>query len=297
MLQQPQNPGGSQNSDVVRPLWNGIDVIRRHQDRWAVDFGATMSEQHAALYEAPFEHVLNRVRPVREKNNRAARKAYWWRHGEARPGLRSASKNLTRWLVTPETTKHRVFRWLPRSVDPEHSLVVIARDDDVSFGILQSRIHFWWVLARGNRLGVGNDLRYNATRTFDTFPFPEGLTPNIPAATYAADPRAIGIAAAARKLNELREAWLNPLDLVKRVPEVVPGFPDRILPVDDAAAEKLKKRTLTKLYNERPAWLDHAHKELDAAVAAAYGWPEDISEDDALARLFALNQERAAAGR
>jgi hypothetical protein len=79
----------------------------------------------------------------------------------------------------------------------------------------------------------------------------------------------------------------------KRVPEVVPGFPDRILPVDDKAAAILNKRTLTNLYNERPAWLTNAHRDLDTAVAAAYGWPADISEDDALARLFALNQSRA----
>lgn len=81
---------------------------------------------------------------------------------------------------------------------------------------------------------------------------------------------------------------------VQRVPEVVPGYPDRILPVDDKAAAVLKTRTLTKLYNERPAWLDHAHKDLDDAVAAAYGWPNNLTDDQILERLFALNQERAA---
>jgi len=129
--------------------------------------------------------------------------------------------------------------------------------------------------------------------TFETFPFPEGLTPNIPATEYTNDPRAIAIAEAARRLNELREAWLNPPDLVERVREVVPGYPDRLVPVDDRAAAILKKRTLTNLYNERPAWLDNAHRDLDAAVAAAYGWPTDISEDDALARLLALNLDRS----
>ena len=132
--------------------------------------------------------------------------------------------------------------------------------------------------------------------TFETFPFPEGLTPNIPAAEYADDPRAVAIAEAARRLNELREAWLNPADLVERVPEVVPGYPDRIVPKNPKAAAILKTRTLTNLYNERPAWLDNAHRDLDAAVAAAYGWPADIAEEDALARLLALNLERAAAG-
>ena len=87
---------------------------------------------------------------------------------------------------------------------------------------------------------------------FETFPFPEGLTPDIPAADYADDPRAQKIATAAARLNELRENWLNPPDLVRREPEVVPGYPDRILPKDEEAAKELKKRTLTNLYNARP---------------------------------------------
>jgi type II restriction/modification system DNA methylase subunit YeeA len=144
------------------------------------------------------------------------------------------------------------------------------------------------------------------TRTFNTFPFPEGLTPNIPAAYYADDPRAIAIADAAKELNRLREDWLNPADLVVIEPEVVPTaapgeapvkYPDRILPRDEKAAKELKKRTLTNLYNKPPTWLDMAHKRLDAAVAAAYGWPDGLSDEEILARLFALNQERAAVGR
>jgi len=91
----------------------------------------------------------------------------------------------------------------------------------------------------------------------------------------------------------LREAWLYPPDLVERVAEVVAGYPDRIVPRSPKAAAVLKKRTLTNLYNERPAWLDNAHRDLDAAVAAAYGWPADLAEGEALARLLALNRERA----
>jgi type II restriction/modification system DNA methylase subunit YeeA len=150
----------------------------------------------------------------------------------------------------------------------------------------------------GTFLGVGNDPRYTPSTTFETFPFPEGLSPDIPAADYAADPRAAAIAAAAARLNELRENWLNPPDLVQRVPEVVPGYPDRLLPRDAAAAAELKKRTLTNLYNARPAWLAHAHATLDAAVAAAYGWGDDwragrLTDNEILARLFRLNQARA----
>jgi len=147
---------------------------------------------------------------------------------------------------------------------------------------------------------VGNDPQYTPSLGFETFPFPEGLTPDIPASDYAADPAAQAIATAAARLNELRENWLNPPDLVRREPEVVPGYPDRILPVDEAAAQKLSKRTLTNLYNARPAWLDHAHRTLDEAVADAYGWGDDFSsgtltDDEILARLFRLNQQRASA--
>ncbi len=76
---------------------------------------------------------------------------------------------------------------------------------------------------------------------------------------------------------------------MRREPEVAPGFPDRLLPVDEKAAAILKKRTLSNLYNERPTWLANAHRELDEAVAAAYGWPADLSDDEVLSRLLALN--------
>ena len=74
---------------------------------------------------------------------------------------------------------------------------------------------------------------------------------------------------------------------------MVAGFPDRLFPVNAKAATELKKRTLTNLYNQRPAWLDHAHKRLDEAVAAAYGWPADITDEQSLQRLLALNLERS----
>src|SRR5262249_40669552 len=162
-----------------------------------------------------------------------------------------------------------LFCWGHRSVLPDTRLVTVARDDDTTFGLLHSRIHEVWSLRLGGWHGVGNDPQYTPTLGFETFPFPEGLTPDISATQSADDPRARAIGAAAARLNERREAWLNPPDLVQRLPEVVPGYPDRIVPADGKAAAILKTRTLTNLYNERPAWLDAAHRELDAAVAEA----------------------------
>ena len=294
-LQLPLNPNGRPNSDVLRPWMNGMDVTRRPADKWIIDFGWETSEREAALYEAPFAYCLAKVKSERDKNRREAYRRFWWRHVEPRPGMWGTMNGQARYIATPTIAKHRLFCCIDRAVCPDHQLIVIARDDDTSFGILHSRFHESWALRLGTSLE--DRPRYTPSSTFETFPFPEGLTPNIPAANYAADPRAVAIAAAAKRLDELREAWLNPPDLVERVPEVVPGFPDRILPKNPEAAAILKKRTLTNLYNERPAWLDHAHRDLDVAVAAAYGWPADISEEDALARLLALNLERAAAGR
>ena len=122
---------------------------------------------------------------------------------------------------------------------------MIARDDDTTFGTGSSHFHEAWALRVGSKLE--DRPCYTPTTCFQTFPFPAGLAPSTPADAYADDPRAQRIAAAAKRLNELLATWLNPPDLVVRVPEVMPGFPERILPKDDDAARELKKRTLTKL--------------------------------------------------
>ncbi|MDG4594096.1 MAG: class I SAM-dependent DNA methyltransferase [Candidatus Contendobacter sp.] len=300
-LREP-NPHGRPNSDVLRPIWNGVDVTQGWKGRWVIDFGTDLSESEAALYEAPFAWVLEQVKPVRMANNRKSRVVYWWRHGETRPGLRRKLAGLTRYIVTSETAKHRVFIWLPISVAPEHKLVVIPRDDDTTFGIVSSRIHVVWALATGSTLE--DRPVYTASVCFETFPFPPGLQPNRTPLTPTPLPEGEGlaIANAARHLNELREHWLNPPEWVERVPEISPfpvgeglgvrAYPDRLIPKPEHAAE-LKKRTLTQLYNQRPTWLVNAHRALDEAVAAAYGWPADLNDEEVLRRLLALNRERA----
>jgi type II restriction/modification system DNA methylase subunit YeeA len=295
-LEAPVNPNGRYNSDVLRPTVSGGNLAKRFIDKWVIDFGM-LTEREAALYAAPFGFVTEFVRPERINNRRELYKRYWWRFAERRPGMWTKLNNLNRYIATPKVSRHRFFRYLGNSIIPDNLVIVITRDDDATFGILSSRIHRAWSLAKGAWCGVGNDPTYTPTSTFETYPFPEGLTPNVPAAEYGDDRRPVAISEAAWQLNELREAWLNPPDLVERVPEVAPGYPDRIVPINPKAAAILKTRTLTNLYNERPAWLDNAHRDLDAAVASAYGWPTDIAEEEALARLLALNLERAAAGR
>ncbi len=297
-LRAPANPNGRRNADVLRPWIGARDVMQRPSDTWIIDFN-TISEAGAAMYVAPFKHVVINVKPLRDAVRRKNHREGWWLFGENRPGLRMKIGGMSRVICTPKVSRHRVFVWLPTIVSISQQFYIITRDDDTAFGILHSRFHEAWTLARASWHGVGNDPSYTPTATFNTFPFPAGMTPNLPASRYAAEPKAQAIADAARKLTEMRDRWLYPPELVQRVSEVVPGYPDRITPKDAAAAEELAKRTMTALYNTRgkPAgvWLDNLHAALDAAVAAAYGWPKTITNNEAIARLMELNHARAAA--
>ena len=291
-LRLPANPNGRPNSDVLRPWVNGMDLTRRPSGKWIVDFGSIMERPQAALYEMPFRHVMERVKPARQRNRNKKVRELWWRHEAPRPVMWKALEGLPRYIATPRVAKYRLFVWCDTRVCPDCQLIVVARDDDTTFGILHSRFHEAWSLRRGTWLGKGNDPRYTPTTTFQTFPFPEGLSPDVPAVDYASDPRAAAIAKAARRLVELRERWLNPPEWVKWVDEPVSGYPKRPVARDAEAAKKLKARTLTNLYNARPQWLADAHAALDAAVAAAYGWDAGISEEEALGELLALNLEK-----
>ena len=331
------NPNGKSNSEIVKPWFNGLDVTRRPADNWIVDFGVNLSANDATLYEAPFSHVFMYVKPQRDIVRNKLEKARWWLHARPAPDLRNAVDGLLHMIVSARNGKHRLFVKLPSQVIADGQLVVIARADDTTFGILHSRFHELWSLRMCTWLGVGNDPRYTPTTCFETFPFPEGLTPAdtahqrtevieggalIPAGLSASNKppakkgraqeaiesiairnHASNIARFAKRLNDLREHWLNPPEWTQRLPEVIPlgldvsPYPDRIVPKNGHEKE-LAERTLTKLYNQRPAWLDAAHQALDAAVAAAYGWTDyhaAMADEEILKRLLALNLQRAKA--
>ena len=296
------NPNGRPNSDVAKPWYNGLDITRRPRDMWIVDFGTDMPEGDASLYEQPFAFTKQHVQPTRVGKREARTNEMWWLFQWSRPLMRRAIKNLPRFIVTPEVSKHRVFALLKPPIVPDKNVTVIARADDTTFGILHSRFHELWSLRMGTSLE--DRPRYTPTTTFETFPFPESLTPRdtSPAARGTPSPLegegAQAIASAAIKLNALREAWLNPpewVDWVITPEEEKAGFPKRPVAKPGHEAE-LKKRTLTNLYNARPAWLDLAHRELDKTVAAAYGWADytpGMPDEEILRRLLALNLQRA----
>ena len=289
-LSLPANPNGRSNSDVLKPWINGKDVTRRPTGKWIVDFGWKMPVGDAALYEEPYRWVQQHVYPVRKESRQVANRQYWWRHTRPRPHMWQALSDLSRYIATPCVAKHRLFVWCDPRVCPDHALIVVARDDDTTLGILHSRFHKLWSLRLGTSLE--DRPRYTPTTTFESFPFPDGLTPDIPASEYANDLRAVAIAGASKRLVQLRDRWLNPPEWVEWVDEPVPGYPKRPVPRDEGAEKELKKRTLTNLYNARPQWLENAHAKLDAAVAAAYGWDNDVAEEETLRVLLELNLAR-----
>lgn len=285
------NPNGRPNSDVVRPIYNGSDITRHWAGNWVVDFAA-MEMHEAADYLKPFAYVEATVRPVRAGNREAIRAEKWWRHGRFRPELRTHLQHISHYIATPETAKHRFFVRFPVQVAPEHKLVVIPREDDLTFGLISSRFHCLWAIENGGRLGVGNDPVYNTSLCFETFPFPPGFDLNDP--TPPSGPLFQAIAVAATELLAWRERWLNPedwLDWLCSPEEQAAGFPARPVPKPEHASA-WKKRTLTNLYNEMPTGLRLRHEQLDQAVALAYGWTDytpAMEDHTLLQRLLAQN--------
>lgn len=296
------NPSNLPNSDVIKPWINGSDITQNHRNRWIIDFGVDMSIEEASKYLEPYKYVKKNVKPKRDKVRRKRNRELWWLFSETRPGMRNAISNLSRIIVTPRVSKHRVFVFQPIEVIPDSAVVVIARDDFYFFGTLHSKIHELWTRGTGTQLREAESgFRYSQTLTFETFPFPwsPGEEPKEGSESFAA------IAKAAHDLVSFRQSWLHP-------PEEDIGV--------IIGESMLKRRTLTNLYNalthygetvkgkqrNRTQWdmaidyisldkietLDYIHTQLDNAVFDAYGWDHSISDEQILENLLSLNEDR-----
>jgi hypothetical protein len=296
------NPHGVVNSDVLRRVHSAIDLTKKDRHEWTIDFGS-MPYERAIQYEGPFAYVQQNVFPIRSMNRRQTNEACW-QYERPRVDMRKALSGLTRFVCTPGVAKHRIYVWRTSETLCNQGTLVFACEDDYSFGILHSRFHEVWARAQGTQLRERESgFRYTPTTCFETFPFPEPK-----------EQQKIDISTAAKKLSQLRENWLNPPEWTTTSILEFPGSIDgpwshfvvdadargigtvrypRVEPRDDDCTKKLAKRTLTNLYNERPAWLEHAHAKLDAAVAAAYGSNVDLTNEQILEKLLALNIERA----
>jgi type II restriction/modification system DNA methylase subunit YeeA len=301
ILAQP-NPAGVPNSDVLRLWMNGDDLAGRSRGVWVIDFNGFGSLGEVAIFESPLRLVEEQVKSARTSYRTGGKR--FWRFERHRPAMRKAIEKHARFLGTTTVSKFRPFVWLDAPVLPDHQLIVFARSDDYFLGVLHSRLHEVWSLVQGTQVRERESgFRYTPTTTFETFPFPR-----------PSPDQESSIATAAKELDDLRNRWLNPPEWTREEILQFPGSANgpwsrylhesdargigtvrypRLVAKDDEAAEQLKKRTLTNLYNQRPTWLDLAHHKLDETVFAAYGWDPGISDEEILERLLALNLERA----
>ncbi|WP_340120088.1 DNA methyltransferase [Pelagibius sp. 7325] len=257
--------------------WAGSDITGKRRLRYAIDLTDLTAEEAGEQVPTLLQHVIDYVKPERDANRDRGFREKWWLFGRRRPEMREALQGISRYIVTSEVSKHRIFRFLCWPDDlVDGSIIAIAHDDHWIFGVLSSRIHMTWAISVGGRMGIGNDPRYQNDTVFDPFPFP--------------DP---------------------PEDLKARIRDLG----ERLDAHRKTVLEKHKQLTMTGLYNvlekvkagtalteaEKDVYdaglvgvLRQIHAELDAAVAAAYGWPADLSDEEILERLVALNHQRAA---
>lgn len=260
----------------IRHYRNGRDLTATPRNVMVIDLFGLSEIDVQMRFPAVYQHVLDQVKPERDQNNRESYKRLWWVHGEPRKDLRPALAGLPRYIATVETTKHRVFQFLDEETLPDNMLVTIAHDDAAVLAVLSSHEHVVWSLAAGGRLGYGNDPRYNKSRCFDPFPFPD-LT-----AAQSARLRSLGEQLDAhRKTQQKAHPKLTLTGMYNVLEKLRAG--ERIEGKDREVYEQGLVGILKKL-----------HDDIDAEVAAAYGWPVNLPEHDLLQQLVDLNRERAA---
>ena len=262
----------------IRLYRNGRDLTARPRDVMVIDlFGLDIDEVRSRFPEV-YQRIITTVKPERDTNNRATYKDNWWIFGEPRRDLRPALANLPRYIATVETTKHRVFQFLDASILPDNMLVAIGCNDAFVLGVLSSRFHGLWALRAGGWLGMGNDPRYSKSRCFDPFPFPD-----------ASEAQKARIRTIAEELDAHRKRVLAAHEhlTLTGLYNVLARLRAGASPGDlDTKEQRIFEDGLVLILKEH-------HDALDLAVADAYGWPVDLPEDDILARLVALNKERA----
>jgi SAM-dependent methyltransferase len=267
----------SSNGDHVKKLTTGLDITGRHRGRYVIDVRKFESEE-ALRKEEPkiYQHLLETVFPVRRNNADPKLRKYWWRFRRSNETYFNAVAGLKRFIATVETTKHRTFVFVDGRELLEHGVVGIGLGDAWALGVLSSRIHVCWALANGGTLE--DRPRYNKDVCFDPFPFPI-LSPE--------QKKLIG--QFANELNEHRHRALaasGTLTLTE-IYNVLEALRSGTRPEELSQDDRYVYDTALVLL------LKKIHDDLDAAVAAAYGWSADISDEDILSKLVALNLARA----
>jgi hypothetical protein len=261
----------------IRPYLNGRDLQQRSRGLMVIDVFGLTEEELRSRFPATYQHLLLHVKPERDLNNRAAYRDNWWVFGEPRRELRPALKGLSRYIVTVETAKHRIFSFLPAETAADNKIVCVPTADSFILGVLTSTPHLTWTKFNAGSLGsyVGPVCYYKSV-CFDPFPFP------VPSPAQRA-----AIAEIAEVLDAHRKARLA-------------AHPHLSLSALYDGLEALRaNRKLTDAERDihdagQVSILREYHEKLDEAVAGAYGWPANLPEADIIARLVALNAERVA---
>jgi hypothetical protein len=239
-----------------------------------IDLYGLKAEEVREKYPEVYQWIYERVKPERDHNNRPSRRENWWIFGEPIATFRPALVGLERFIATVETSKHRFFTFLDKSILPDNMLVNIALDDAFFLGVLSSRVHVAWALAAGGTLE--DRPRYNKTRCFDPFPFPDCTE------EQKARVRELGEALDAhRKRQQAQHPGLTLTEMYNVLERLRVGEP-------------LNERERATHEQGLVSVLRQIHDELDAAVAVAYGWPHALPDEEILERLVQLNAERAA---
>jgi hypothetical protein len=278
----------------IREYRNGRDLTSTRRDVLVLDMFGLSEEQVRTQFPAAFQHLQVHVKPERDQNNRPSRRERWWLFGETNPKLRLQLGNLSRYIVTVETSKYRTFQFVDTAVLPDNKLIAIALSDSFSLGVLSSDAHCEWALASGSWLGVGNDPVYVKTRCFETFPFPSddtGLTPELTTRIRALAEQLD----AHRKTQQAAHPELTLTGMYNVLEKLRSG-------------EALDAKDMLIHTQGLVSVLKSLHDDLDAAVLAAYDWhdlqgallappPQEAratAVETLLERLVALNAKRAA---
>src|SRR5579875_776717 len=263
----------------IRPYRNGRDLTSRPRGVMVIDLDGLSIEDVRQRFPEVYQHLLVKVKPERDRNNEEYRRINWWLFGRRNTLMRGFTAEIPRYIATVETAKHRVFQFLDTTILPDNKLVNIGSDDAFHLGVLSSRIYVAWALRTGGWLGVGNDPVYVKSRCFDPFPFPDASD------AQKAEIRALAEELDAhRKRQQAEHPSLTLTAMYNVLERLCAGATTDDL---DSGERRIFDEGLVLILKE-------LHDRLDAAVAAAYGWPADLAEEDILARLVALNKARAA---
>ncbi|OYU19700.1 MAG: SAM-dependent methyltransferase [Rhodobacteraceae bacterium PARR1] len=260
---------------VIRRYLNGREFIEGAPPRFIIDFTGMTLEEVRDFSPALFQRVLDTVKPVRDAVKRQTRRERWWIYSEPNVTMRPMFDGLDRYIVTCRTAKHRLFGFLDVDILPDAKLIAIGLDDAAALSVLSSRFHVTWSDAAGGWLGVGNDSNYNHAQCFNPFPFPDASE------AQKATLRALGEELDAHRKDRQKAHPKLTLTAMYNVLEKL------------RAGERIEGKDKEVYDQGLIGLLKDIHDRIDAAVAAAYGWPLSLSDDDILLRLVALNRERA----